>query len=99
MDALAETCDQLPVVALEAPQEVLGKNTVDSMKSGAIFGMAAMLAGLVERAEAQLGEGCTVIITGACAAEIAPHCHREMTLDPHLGIQGLPRIYEQNLKK
>lgn len=99
MDALAETCDQLPVVALEAPHEVLGKNTVDSMKSGAVFGMAAMLDGLVDRAEAQLGEGCTVIVTGACAAEIAPHCHREMILDPYLGIKGLRRIYEKNQKK
>lgn len=99
MDALAETCDQLPVVALEAPREVLGKNTVDSMKSGAVYGMAAMLDGLVDRAETQLGQKCTVIVTGAYAAEIAPHCHREMILDPYLGMKGLRRIYEKNQKK
>ena len=99
MDALAETCDQLPVVALEAPRDVLGKNTVDSMKSGAVYGMAAMLDGLVERAEAQLGQRCTVVVTGAYAAEIAPHCRREMILDPCLGMKGLRRIFEKNYKK
>ena len=99
MDALAETCDQLPVVALEAPGAFLGKNTVDSMKAGAVYGMASMLDGMVDRAEEQLGEACSVIITGAYAAEIAPYCRREMTMDPHLGMKGLRRIYEKNQKK
>lgn len=97
--ALAAACDQLPRISLEAPQEVIGKNTVDCMKSGAIFGTAAMLDGLVERMEAQLGESCTVIATGTLADTIVPHCRREMVVDQELLLKGLKLIYDRNRRK
>lgn len=97
--ALAAACDQLPRISLEAPPEVIGRNTVDCMKSGAIFGTAAMLDGLVERMEAQLGESCTVIATGILADTIVPHCRREMVVDQELLLKGLKHIYDRNRRK
>lgn len=99
LDALAEHCDQLPRVAVEAPRDVLGKNTVDSIKSGLIYGTAAMLDGLIMGVEEQLGCECTVIATGHNAKAIIPHCRRKMLLDEHLVLKGLRRIYEKNQKK
>lgn len=97
--ALAAACDQLPRISMEAPHEVIGKNTVDCMKSGVIFGTAAMLDGLVERMEQQLGLHCTVIATGNLTETIIPLCHREMQVDPDLLLKGLRRIYERNHRK
>ena len=96
--ALAQACDQLPRISLEAPQEVIGRNTVDCMKSGAVFGTAAMLDGMVQRMEQQLGGACTVIATGSYAGEIIPHCQREIHVDDQLLLKGLRLIYEKNLK-
>ncbi len=97
--ALAEACDQLPRISLEAPREVIGKNTVDCMKSGAVYGAAAMLDGLVERMERQMGMRCTVVATGSLAEMITPHCCREILVDQRLLLKGLRRIYERNVKK
>ena len=97
--ALADACDQLPRISLEAPRDVIGKNTIDSMKSGAIIGTAAMLDGMVDRMEGQLGRACTVIATGSLAGVIAPHCSREILVDEWLLLKGLRRIYEKNIRK
>lgn len=97
--ALAAACDQLPVVALEAPREVIGKNTVDCMKSGAVFGAAAMVDGLVSRMEAQLGTSCTLVATGILSETIVPHCVRQPVIDRDLTMKGLLRIYRRNQKK
>lgn len=97
--ALADACDQLPRISVEAPKEVIGKNTIDCMKSGTVFGTAAMLDGMVGRMEAQLGAACTVIATGSLAGMIAPHCQRELLVDETLLLKGLRRIYERNTRK
>ena len=97
--ALASSCDQLPRISMEAPDEVIGKITIDCMKSGAIFGTAAMLDGLVSRMEQQMGKTCTVIATGTLAETIVPHCSREMYIDQQLLLKGLKRIYDRNNRK
>ena len=97
--ALADACDQLPRISLEAPREVIGKNTIDCMKSGAVYGTAAMLDGMVMRMEKQLGISCTVIATGSLAGIIAPHCSRDIIVDDRLLLKGLRRIYEKNMRK
>lgn len=97
--ALADACDQLPRISLEAPRSVIGKNTVESMKSGAVIGTAAMLEGMVERMEAQLGMACTVIATGSLAGVIAPHCRRRLLVDERLLLKGLRQIYQRNTRK
>lgn len=97
--ALSASCDQLPRISMEAPAEVIGKNTTDCMKSGAIFGTAAMLDGLVSRMEQQMGKNCTVIATGTLADTIVPHCSREMQIDQQLLLKGLKLIYDRNNRK
>lgn len=97
--ALAAACDQLPCVSLEAPKTVIEKDTVDCMKSGAVFGAASMLEGMIQRIEQQMGGTCTILATGPHAATIVPHCNREITLDEHLLLKGLKRIYDRNQRK
>ena len=69
------------------------------MKSGAIFGQAAMLDGLVERIEEELGQKTTVIATGGLAGCIVPYCKREIIYDNNLLLKGLRIIYEKNAGK
>ena len=97
--ALADACDQLPRISLEAPKEVIGRNTVDCMRSGAVYGTAAMLDGLTQRMEEQMESPCTVIATGALAGVVAPHCRREVIVDELLMLKGLRLIYEKNARK
>ena len=95
--ALTERTSQLPKISLEAPKNVIGKNTVDCMKSGAVYGNAAMIDGIVERIEEEIGEKMTVVATGGLSECIVPHCKRkDIQLDSNLLLKGLKILYDKN---
>lgn len=96
LDALTSRAAQLPGISLDKPKHVIGKNTVDCMRSGMMYGTAAMIDGLVERIEEELGHKCTLIATGGMAQFITPLCRREIILEKDLLLKGLNIIYKKN---
>lgn len=96
LDALTSRASQLSGISLEAPKRIIGKNTIDCMKSGLLYSNAAALEGIVERIEEELGQKTTVIATGGLAKKVIPHCKREIILDEDLLLKGLLVIYEKN---
>ena len=96
LEALSGRAAQLPVIGIEAPPHVIGTNTVDCMKSGAVIGAAAMLDGMIERIEEELGQTCTVVATGGLSAEISRHTRRKVIHDPELLLEGLRILYKKN---
>ena len=95
-NALARRTAQLPNVYLQPPEHVIGRSTVDSMRSGLVYGTAAMLDGLLDRIEEELGAPVCVVATGDQASGIAPFCRRKITLEPDLLMRGLWLIYQKN---
>ena len=75
-NALSAGTSLLPDVSILPPKKVVGSNTVDCMRSGAVFGTAAMIDGMIARMEAELGYPCTVVSTGGLAAHWLPCCTR-----------------------
>lgn len=98
MDALTSRTAQLPGISLDRPRKVIGKNTVDCMRSGIMYGTAAMLDGMLDRVEEELGFSTTVVATGGMAQFIVPLCRREIRLERDLLLKGLNRIYQKNKK-
>jgi len=98
MNALVASTSQLPRVPIEAPSKCVSANTIDCMKSGAVFGAASAIDGMADRIEAELGEKAKIIATGGLATPIYRHCKREITHDPNLILRGLGIIYEKNKK-
>lgn len=96
LDALTSRAAQLPAISLDKPKSVIGKNTVDCMRSGMMYGTAAMLDGLIDRIEQELGHKATVIATGGMAQFIIPLCRREILLEKELLLKGLNIIYKKN---
>lgn len=96
LDALTAHASQLSGISIEAPKRIIGKNTIECMKSGVIYSNAAALDGIVDRIEEELGQKITVVATGGLARKIVPHCRREMLLDEDLLLKGLLIIYEKN---
>lgn len=99
MNALASNTSQLPKVSLEAPSKCIGTNTIDCMKSGAVFGSAAMIDGMIDRIERELGEEANIIATGGIASSIIPHCIHKINYEPDLLLRGLTIVYNKNKKK
>lgn len=98
MEALTSRTAQLPGVSLEAPRRVIGRNTVECMQSGLMVGSAAMLDGLLDRMEAELGQKLNVIATGGIAKFVVPLCRREILYDRDLVLRGLAILYKNNQK-
>ena len=96
LDALTSRAAQLPGISLDKPKRVIGKNTVDCMRSGMMYGTAAMIDGIVERIEEELGHKSTIIATGGLAQFITPLCKREIILEKELLLKGLNIIYKKN---
>ena len=99
MEALSQGTSQLPRVSLEAPVKCIGTNTVASMQSGAIFGTAAMIDGMIDRMEEELGSSATVIATGGLAGCGVACCRREIRWEPDLLLKGLAVLWEKNRPK
>ena len=96
LDALTSRASQLSGISIDAPKHIIGKNTIECMKSGVLYSNAAALDGIVDRIEEELGQRTTVIATGGLAKKIVSHCKREIILDEDLLLKGLRVIYEKN---
>ena len=95
MDALFSRAARLPRVELREPRNVIGRTTVESIQSGAIYGYSSMVDGLVRRMEVELG-ACTVLATGGLAGVIGPLCGTIQHVEPWLTLHGLRIVFERN---
>ena len=98
LKALGAGTSLLPNLEVAAPEKCIGTNTVDCLESGAVYGTAAMLDGMVDRMEQELGAPLTVVATGGLAELVCAHCRHEVHLEPELLLKGLVDIYGKNVK-
>ena len=96
LDALTERTALLPGLQLDQPKQAIGRNTIDCMRSGIMMGNAAMINGMVERMEAELGYKTTVIATGGIARFVTPMCKTPIIYDKDLLVKGLAVLYREN---
>lgn len=97
VDSLSTSTSQLPRIELDAPPRVVCSNTIQCMQAGAVYGHAAMIDGLIDRVEEELGErAAAVIATGGLSGLLAPYCKRKVIPEENLMLDGLRIIYEKN---
>lgn len=89
LHALAAATAQLHDIPFSEPESVIGKNRTECMLSGATFGTAAMLEGLVKRIENELGAAVSVVVTGGNAKAVIPYCDSDLHYEPELLLEGL----------
>lgn len=98
MDALFERAAALRRIELKEPRSVVGRTTVESMQSGAIYGYAALVDGLCARIEDEIGPA-TVIATGGLSRLISPHSRAVARVEPWLTLHGLRLLFLRNTDK
>ena len=96
MNSLTSRTAQLPRISLDPPKRLIGKNTVECMQSGALYGNASCIDGMVDRIQEELGQEATIVATGGLAKRIIPLCRYHIELDDELLLRGLWIIYEKN---
>lgn len=96
LEALTNRTALLPGISLDQPKKVIGRNTIDCMRSGIMLGTACMLDGMIARMEAELGMKTTVLLTGGIGKFVLPLCNTKMIYDEDLLIKGLAALYQEN---
>lgn len=97
INALSSRTAQLPQISFDAPKNIIGRNTVDSMQSGLIYGSACMIDAMLDRIREEYGE-FDVVATGGIARYIIPHCKTDILIDEDLILKGLYVIFKKNKK-
>jgi type III pantothenate kinase len=96
IDALAQRAAQLRKVELVRPRSAIGKNTVEALQSGALYGFAGQVDGLVRRIEDEIGPVQAVIATGGLAPIVVPESETITHHDPDLTLVGLRLVFDKN---
>src|ERR1700758_125964 len=102
-DAAAARSAGLRRVELTRPRSVVGKNTVECMQAGAVFGFAGLVDGLISRIRedvdgfsSDLGDEVVVVATGHTAPLLLAELHSVNHYDQHLTLHGLRLVFERN---
>lgn len=99
LNALSANTAQLPSISLEEPKRPIGKNTIESMRSGVVLGTASMLDGMIKRFEDELGQEAVKLATGGLSKFIIPHCEKKIIYDENLLLKGLNILYYSASKR
>ncbi|MCP2325829.1 type III pantothenate kinase [Hamadaea flava] len=97
VEALAARAAQLRKVELIKPPKVIGKNTVECLQSGVVYGFAGQVDGIVERMIGELGPVTAVIATGGLAPVVVGECRTITHHEPMITLIGLRMIFDRNL--
>lgn len=98
VNALSAGTSLLHKVPIEAPKKCICGTTTACMQSGAVYGTAAMLDGMIDRFRQELGREAQVVATGGIASRIVPLCRHQIAYDEYLLLKGMYVIYKKNKK-
>jgi type III pantothenate kinase len=96
MEALYSRAAKLPRVDLAPPRTLIGKSTIDAIRSGIVYGTAGAVDTILRRMRAELGDECETIATGGLSEHIVPFCEEVDTVDDLLTLNGLRLLHERN---
>ena len=93
LEALAEKTALLPKVSLKPPRQLLGRETVETIRSGAFYGFAGLCDGLVERLRERYGKRIKAVLTGGHTDIISTYCKTINYKNRLLTLQGLNYLF------
>ena len=98
VEALSGRAAELPHISLEQPPSIFGRSTIDAMRSGVLYGNAAMIDGMIQRLEDASAPAAAVVATGGNTLAVLRECKRDILYDADLLLDGLHLVYRKNIE-
>jgi type III pantothenate kinase len=95
LKALSTKASQLPTINIEKPRHFIGRNTLECMQSGIIYGTASMIDGMIDRIIPTLGKDVKIIATGGNAHYVISYCKHNIIVDKYLQFKGIMKAVTQ----
>lgn len=96
LESIINKSSLLTNISYDSPGNVIGKSTIECLKSGVVYGTASMMDGMIDKIENELKEKPTVIATGGLSSYFIKYCNHEIIFDDQLLLKGLGIIYKKN---
>ena len=96
LEALSERGARLPKVELAPPRSVIGKSTIDAIRSGVVFGYAGAIDAIMRRLYDELGQRACAIATGGLSQLVVPYTEEIDEVDDLLTLTGLRLLHGRN---
>ncbi len=96
LEALSDRGARLPKIELAPPRSVIGKNTIDAIRSGVVYGYAGAIDAILRRLYDELGQRAPAIATGGLSSLVVPFTEEISEVDDLLTLTGLRLLYERN---
>lgn len=97
LDALSEKAQQIPVINISNPKNLIGKNTIERIQSGIIYGNTALIDGLIEKIQEDIGQKANIIATGGLAKSVIDFCKNDIIYDEDLVLKGTYLIFKNHI--
>lgn len=98
IDALVGRTAKLPQIALEAPERAIGRNTIEALQAGIVYGFVGQTEALISRMRTEMGVNARVVATGGLAEVVARHGTIIDDVDPHLSLVGLQLFHKASVQ-
>ena len=98
LEALSSKASLLPHIDLIPPKSVIGRNTVDAMDSGIIYGAASMLDGMLDWSYQELCQPVLAVASALLSNMVTPYSRHSIIQDSNLLLKGLRILYYKNVK-
>jgi len=95
---LVYSADQIPFFTLKMQKKIIGKNTIEALRSGFYWGYSGLIKNIIERIERETNKKYKIIFTGGYSDILKKSITKSVTVDKNITINGIIEIFKKNIK-
>ena len=98
LKSLVSSADQIPIFSIKKQKKIIGKNTIEALRSGFYFGYSGLINNIILKIEKETKKKYKIIFTGGYANLFKNSIKRSLTIDKNITIKGVIEIFKENRK-
>ena len=96
---MIKSADQIPIFSIKKQNKIIGKNTIEALRSGFYWGYSGLINNIIEKIEKETRKKYKIIFTGGYASLFKSSIVRPFTIDKNITIKGITEIFKENKQR